>query len=148
MRPDKMHYYLDIASTVSKRSTCLRRNYGAVIVKNDEIIATGYNGAPRGCENCIDRGYCKREKLNVPHNERYELCRSIHAEQNALLSAARKDCIGATLYLSCTIGNCWVPDTECCDMCKKLIINSGISEVIIRDNATEQRIYNVKEWDI
>ena len=148
MRTDKLHYYLDIASTVATRSTCLRRQYGAVIVKNDEIIATGYNGAPRGCVNCIDTGYCKREEMQIPHNERYELCRSVHAEQNALLSAARRDTIGATLYLSCTDCPMWVSGAECCDICKKLIMNAGISHVIIRDNAQEQRIFNVEDWKI
>ena len=145
-RPDKIHYYLNIASSVAKRSTCLRRQYGAVIVKNDEIIATGYNGAPRGCVNCTDAKSCKREDMKIPHNERYELCRSVHAEQNALLSAARKDCIDATMYISCTKNNVYVQDAECCDICKKLIINSGIRYVVIQDNAFEQRVFDVKDW--
>ena len=148
IRPDKMHYYLDIATTVSERSTCLRRKYGAVIVKNDEIVSTGYNGSPRGRINCHERGYCKRDVMSVPHNERCELCRAVHAEQNALLSASRSECIDATLYLACTDGINYIRDSECCDICKKLIINSGIETVIIRDSKNEQRIYNVKEWDI
>ena len=90
-RIDKINYYLEIADTVLKRGTCLRRNYGAVIVKNDEIISTGYTGAPRGRTNCIDLGFCAREKLNIKSGEKYELCRSVHAEQNAVISAARKD---------------------------------------------------------
>ena len=91
MRKDKINYYLDIAKVVSERSTCLRRHYGCVIVKNDEIIATGYNGAPRKRKNCEELGYCYREKLNIPRGERYELCRSVHAEQNAIISAARTE---------------------------------------------------------
>ena len=98
-RVDKNNYYLDIAEAVIERGTCLRRNYGAIIVKNDEIISTGYVGAPRGRKNCCDLGYCTREKLNIPRGERYELCRSVHAEQNAIISANRKDMIASTLYL-------------------------------------------------
>ena len=99
MRIDKINYYLDIAESTLERSTCIRRNFGAIIVKNDEIISTGYNGAPRGRKNCIDLGYCMREKLNIPRGERYEMCRSVHAEQNAIISASRRDLIDATIYL-------------------------------------------------
>ena len=99
-RIDKENYYLDIAETVLERSTCLRRCYGAIIVKNDEIVSTGYNGAPRGRRNCGDLGRCTREVMNIPSGERYELCRSVHAEANAIISAARRDSIGATLYLA------------------------------------------------
>ena len=99
-RRDKINYYLDIADAVSRRGTCLRRNYGAIIVKNDEILSTGYVGAPRGRKNCSDMGVCIREKLQIPRGERYELCRSVHAEANAIISAERKSMIGATLYLS------------------------------------------------
>ncbi len=100
-RISKENYYLDIAETVLERATCLRRVYGAIIVKNDEIISTGYNGAPRGRANCVDMGYCSREALRVPRGERYELCRSVHAEANAIISAARRDLLGATLYMAC-----------------------------------------------
>ncbi len=93
-RIDKENYYLDIAETVLERSTCLRRCYGAIVVKNDEIVSTGYNGAPRGRKNCMDLGYCTREAMNVPSGERYELCRSVHAEMNAIISAARRDTLG------------------------------------------------------
>ena len=95
-RVSKRNYYLDIAQTVLERATCLRRVYGAIIVKNDEIISTGYNGAPRGRKNCVDLGYCTREQLKVPRGERYELCRSVHAEANAIISAQRRDMVGAT----------------------------------------------------
>ena len=94
----KENYYLDIAETVLERSTCLRRQYGAIIVRNDEIVATGYNGAPRGRKNCSDLGYCVREQMRVPRGERYELCRSVHAEANAIISASRNECIGGDIY--------------------------------------------------
>ena len=100
-RIDKENYYLDIAQTVAGRSTCLRRCYGAILVKSDEIISTGYNGAPRGRRNCVDLNYCTREALNIPSGERYELCRSVHAEANAIISAARSEALGATLYMAC-----------------------------------------------
>ena len=100
-RIDKENYYLDIAQTVAERATCLRRCYGAILVKSDEIIATGYNGAPRGRRNCVDLNYCTREALNIPSGQRYELCRSVHAEANAIISAARSETIGATLYMAC-----------------------------------------------
>ncbi len=99
-RIDKRNYYLDIAESVLERGTCLRRNYGAIIVKNDEIVATGYTGAPRGRKNCADMNFCMREHLNIPSGQRYELCRSVHAEANAIISAQRSDMIGATLYLA------------------------------------------------
>lgn len=146
-RPDKTQYYLDIASAVSERSTCMRRKYGAVIVKNDEIIATGYNGAPRNMLNCTELNSCMRETLNVPHGTQYELCRAVHAEQNALLSASRNECIGAKLYLACTDRDYnWIKHTECCDICKKLIMNAGIKTVIIRDDENNYRIQDVEEW--
>ena len=138
-RVDKINYYLDIAETVLKRGTCLRRLYGAIIVKNDEIISTGYAGAPRGRSNCNDLGYCQREKLNIPRGERYEMCRSVHAEQNAIISAARKDTIDATLYLvgiEAKSGE-YVKNAAPCMFCKRFIINAGIKEVIIRNTKDE-----------
>ena len=136
MRKDKINYYLDIAASVSERSTCLRRHYGCVIVKNDEIISTGYNGAPRGRKNCDDLGFCYREQMDIPRGERYELCRSVHAEQNAIISAPRKDMIGATLYMvgkDSKTGE-YVENSSSCSMCKRVVINSGITKVIVRDN--------------
>lgn len=147
-RRDKDNYYLDIASTVAERGTCLRRNYGAIIVKNDEIISTGYVGAPRGRKNCSDIGRCIRQELKIPRGERYEMCRSVHAEANAIISAARRDCIGATLYLvgiereSREI----VANSCCCSMCKRMVINSGIKQVVIRDSKDEYRVIQVQEW--
>lgn len=146
-RTDKTNYYLDIAETVTERATCLRRIWGAVIVKNDEIISTGYNGAPRGRKNCNDLGYCIREKLDIPRGERYELCRSVHAEQNAIISASRRDMIGATLYMvgkDVKTGE-YVEKSMPCAMCKRTIINSGIEKIIIRDNKDKYREVLVQE---
>ena len=147
-RVDKTQYYLNIAEEVSKRGTCLRNNYGSVIVKNDEIISTGYTGAPRGRKNCIDMGECARAKLNLPSGTGYDKCRSVHSEQNAIISAARKDMIGSTLYL---VGinkrnGEYVTDNEPCIMCKRMIINSGIEKVVMRDTKDKYRVTLVKEW--
>lgn len=146
-RIDKNNYYLDIAESALERSTCLRRKWGAVIVKDDEIISTGYNGAPRGRKNCNDIGTCVREELNVPRGERYELCRSVHAEQNAIISAARKDMIGATLYevgVDAKTGK-YVENAMPCAMCKRFIINSGITKMIFRDSKTKYREIDVQD---
>ncbi len=147
-RRDKINYYLDIAQTVAERSTCLRRCYGAIIVNNDEIISTGYNGAPRGRKNCIDLGRCIREEMNIPSGERYELCRSVHAEQNCIISASRRDMMGSTLYLACVSGVTGelMSGTNSCSMCKRAIINAGIREVIIRDTEKDFRIIDVNDW--
>ena len=147
-RRDKINYYLDIAQTVSERGTCLRRNYGAILVKNDEIISTGYTGAPRSRKNCIDMGHCLREKLQIPSGERYELCRSVHAEANCIISASRRDMIGSTLYLACRNAKTGelMEGTNSCSMCKRLIINAGIKEVIVRDTQDEYRIIPVARW--
>ena len=147
-RIDKENYYLDIADAVLKRSTCLRRCYGAIIVKNDEILSTGYNGAPRGRKNCTDLGRCTREELRVPSGERYELCRSVHAEANAIISAARSDIIGGTLYL---VGRdaktgALLPEATSCSMCRRFIINAGIERVVIRRTKTEYAVVHVEDW--
>lgn len=147
-RRDKTNYYLDLADVVSKRGTCLRRRYGAVIVKNDEVISTGYVGAPRGRKNCSDIEYCIRQKMNIPRGERYELCRSVHAEANAIISAEREKMIGSTLYLSgreVDTGE-YIKNSNSCSMCKRQIINAGISKVIIRDTEDEYRTIDVQEW--
>ena len=147
-RRDKHNYYLDIAQTVVERGTCLRRNYGAIIVKNDEIISTGYVGAPRGRKNCSDLGFCMRERLNIPRGERYEMCRSVHAEQNAIISASREEMLGSTLYL-CGIEyktGQYVQNANCCQLCKRMILNAGISKVIIRNTKTEYTVHNVSDW--
>ena len=145
-RIDKENYYLDIAETVLERSTCLRRCYGAIIVKNDEIVSTGYNGAPRGRKNCMDLGYCTREAMNIPSGERYELCRSVHAEQNAIISASRRDMLGGTLYLVGRQSSGELNDAVPCSMCKRTIINSGIKEVIARNADGSFTVTDVNEW--
>ena len=130
-RISKRDYYLKIASEVAKRSTCLRRQYGAVIVKNDEIIATGYNGAPRGDENCCDVGSCWRDRHNIPHGEQYEKCVAVHAEANAIISASRQEMLDGTLYLSGFEGfDHPIPNPVPCVMCTRLIKNAGIKKVI------------------
>ncbi len=148
MRTDKINYYLDIAETVLERGTCLRRNYGAIIVKNDAIISTGYVGAPRGRQNCIDMGVCVRENLRVPRGERYELCRSVHAEQNAIINAAREDMIGAAMFL---VGRdaktgAYVENACACSLCKRMIINAGIEKLFIRNSKTQYTTVMVSDW--
>jgi len=147
-RRDKVNYYLDIAEVVAERGTCLRRNYGAIIVKNDEIISTGYVGAPRGRQNCSDLGKCIRQEMGIPRGERYEMCRSVHAEANAIISAARRDMIGADLYLvgkEVSTGKI-VANSSSCAMCKRMVINAGIERVFVRDTATEYREILVEDW--
>ena len=147
-RIDKENYYLDIAETVLERSTCARKHYGAIIVRNDEIIATGYNGAPRGRINCTDLGYCLRQKLGVPSGQRYELCRSVHAEANAIISAARKETLGGTLYLvgrDVESGKLH-SDPQPCAMCRKLILNAGLSKVVMRNTETQYTVAHVEDW--
>lgn len=147
-RIDKTNYYLDIAESVLERSTCLRRIFGAVIVKNDEIIATGFNGAPRGRKNCCDLNYCMREKMEIPRGERYEMCRGVHAEENAIISASRSDLIGSTMYL---VGKevstmDYIKNSNPCMLCKRAIINAGIKTVVLRDSKDEYRVVDVQEY--
>ena len=147
-RISKENYYLDIAETVLERATCLRRVYGAIIVKNDEIISTGYNGAPRGRKNCVDMGICTREAMQVPRGQRYELCRSVHAEANAIISASRRDMVGSTLYLvgrDAQSGEL-LGDATSCAMCRRQVINAGISRVIIRQTKTDYQVVDVSDW--
>ena len=147
-RKSKINYYLDIAQTVATRSTCLRKHYGAIIVRNDVIVSTGYNGAPRGRQNCSDIGGCLRDKLNIPRGERYELCRSVHAEANAIISAARESMLGADLYLCCVDprSGAPVPGTTSCQMCKRLVINAGIQRVYVREDGDAYSVYEVEDW--
>ena len=148
-RIDKINYYLDIAQTVAERSTCLRRCYGAIIVNHDEIVSSGYNGAPRGRRNCADLDYCTREELNIPSGQRYELCRSVHAEANAIISASRREMLGATLYMACVNPSTGelIPDSTSCSMCRRQIINAGIERIIIRDTPYDYRIVDVeRDW--
>jgi len=147
-RRDKHNYYLDIAQTVLERGTCLRRNYGAIIVKNDEIIATGYTGAPRYRRNCLDLGVCRREQLHIPRGERYELCRSVHAEANCIISASRNNMIGSTMYLAGTDAKTGeiISDANSCEMCQRLIINTGIDKLVIRNTNNEYTVLEVQSW--
>ncbi|MCI8553358.1 MAG: cytidine deaminase [Clostridiales bacterium] len=147
-RRDKENYYLDIAEAVAGRGTCLRRNFGAIIVGNDQILATGYVGAPRGRKNCSDLGFCLREKMSIPRGERYELCRSVHAEANAIISAPRSEMIGSTLYLvgkDAKTGEL-VPDANSCSMCKRMIINAGIARVVVRNTPDTFTSICVQDW--
>ena len=147
-RRDKTNYYLDMAQVALERGTCLRRNFGAVIVKNDVIVSTGYNGAPRGRANCIDIGTCVRQKMGIPRGERYEFCRSVHAEANAIISAQRRDMVGATIYLvgrDARSGEL-LHDTTSCAMCRRMIINSGITRVVNRIGDDGIEIIDVLNW--
>lgn len=147
-RTSKQLYYLGIAESVLSRSTCMRRKYGAIIVRNDEIISTGYNGAPRGRQNCSDLDFCMRDHLNIPSGERYELCRSVHAEANAIISASRRDMIGAVLYLvgrNAKTGE-YLEDTTPCSMCRRLIINAGITSVVACIGEEKYITTNVRDW--
>lgn len=147
-RINKTNYYLDIAETVIERATCIRRNFGAIIVKNDEIISTGYVGAPRGRKNCCDLKYCTREKLKVPRGERYELCRSVHAEQNAIISAERNKMLDSTLYL---VGKTYetgeyVENARPCALCKRMIINAGIKKVVVRESKDKYTTISAQDF--
>ena len=147
-RVDKTNYYLDIAETILERGTCIRNNYGSVIVKNDEIISTGYSGAPRGRKNCLDLGYCTRKQKTDLSGAGFEHCRSVHSEQNAIISANRRDMIGSTLYL---VGinkrnGEYVKDNYPCTLCKRMIINAGIEKVVMRDTKTEYRVEFIDDW--
>ncbi len=147
-RPDKDHYYLNIAREVSRRSTCLRRWFGAVIVKNDQIISTGYAGAARGAKNCSDIGVCPRQQAGIPRGERYELCRSIHAEQNAIIHATRADMIDSTLYLvglDAESGEV-IEGARPCKICTRMIINAGIATVKALNPDDSVATFEVEEF--
>ena len=148
-RISKDNYYLNIALEVSQRGTCIRRNYGDVIVNDDEIISTGYTGAPRGTNNCVDIRYCARSNMGVPSGERYELCRSVHAEMNAVIHASRRDAIGGIMYLmgvDAEDGKPLQSGAEPCRLCKRVIINAGITKVITRNGNGNVITYDVNEW--
>ena len=147
-RVSKHNYYLDIAQTVAERATCMRRHFGAIIVKDDVIVSTGYNGAPRGRKNCTDINFCIRDELKIPRGERYEMCRSVHAEANAIIAAPRDQMLGSTLYMVCV--NAATRELEAgtssCMMCKRQVINAGISTVVVRDTKDEYRVIDVQDW--
>ncbi|MFA6093437.1 MAG: dCMP deaminase family protein [Elusimicrobiota bacterium] len=147
-RVGKENYYLNIAQEVARRSTCLRRHYGAVIVNNDQIVSTGYAGAPRKTTNCTEIGTCIRIRLGVRPGEHYEWCRAVHAEQNAIIHAPRFDMMGATLYLA-GVGpdnKAVIEGAEPCRICKRMIINAGITRVVIRTTHDEFREQFIDDW--
>ncbi|MCE5334959.1 MAG: cytidine/deoxycytidylate deaminase family protein [Desulfobacteraceae bacterium] len=149
-RPSKSQYYIDIARAVAMRSTCLRRRFGAVIVKNDQIISTGYNGAPRQTSNCVDLGYCTRQQLQIPAGQNYELCRAVHAEMNAIIHAARLDMADSDLYLvgiEVETGEL-VSQIMPCLLCKRVIINAGVTRVILPDSPKGFKYVDVSDWII
>lgn len=147
-RVDKTNYYLDVAEVVSTRGTCLKNNYGSVIVKNDEIISTGYTGSPRGNNNCCDLGYCNRKENNAQSGLGYELCPSVHSEQNAIISASRQEMIGATLYLvGVNIRNHeYKENAEPCMFCKRAIMNAGIEKVVVRIDEDKYKVLHPSDW--
>lgn len=145
-RPSKDEYYLKMAENAASRGTCLRRSFGAIIVNHDEIVATGYVGAPRGRKNCCDIGYCWREAHNIPSGQMYEKCRSMHAEMNACVSAGREKSIGGTMYLVGIENDKSYTEADCCSMCKRVIINAGLKTVVFRTKDGGIRKVDVQEW--
>jgi dCMP deaminase len=148
-RPQKDQYYLNIAKEVSQRGTCFRAKYGAVILKGDQIVATGYVGAPRGTKDCFERGYCLRDKLKIPHGTQYEICRSAHAEMNAIINAARAgvSLLGGTLYFYAENGKTGEKvDAFPCYICKKMIINAGLDRIVCSKKDGGFQIFYVKDW--
>jgi len=148
MRPSKDQYYLNIAKEVGKRATCFRLKGGAVIIKGDQIISTGYVGAPRKTKDCLQRGECLRDRLGIKHGTRYEICRSVHAEQNAIINAARSgvSLYGGTMYFYAENGKGEAVDAFPCYICKKMIINSGLEKLVCNSKEGEIKIFNVQDW--
>ena len=147
-RPSKDEYYLNIAKEVASRGTCLRRKFGAILVNDDTIISTGYVGAPRNRKNCCDRGTCFRMENNIPSGQRYELCRSVHAEMNAIINADPVKRKGSTMYLVGVENNGSYTEADCCSMCKRVIINAGVSFIVFRTANGGIRKINVLDWII
>lgn len=146
-RPSKDEYYLGIAEAVSARSTCLRIHYGSIICNNDRIVSSGYNGAPMGAPNCDEVGECYRVKNNIPHFTRYETCQSVHSEMNAIINASRTDMLGSTLYLvGKDVSSGSYVEGDCCPMCRRAVINAGISQVVFRTKDGGIRKVNVSDW--
>lgn len=144
MRPDWDDYFIEIAKVVSSRSTCLRRKYGAVIVKDNVIISTGYNGAPRGDNNCIDSGVCERQARNVPAGERYELCVAVHAEQNAIVNGPPERMKDSTIYIAGFEEDSTTANGHPCLLCRRMIKNAQIAQVIyMRKDGSLEKMYAV-----
>ncbi|MEM2115660.1 MAG: hypothetical protein QXD62_01625 [Candidatus Woesearchaeota archaeon] len=151
LRPIKIKYYLNVAKEVAKRSTCLYVRYGAIIVKDDQIVSTGYVGAPRGVKSSIDKNFCLRRQLNIPSGTHYEICRSVHAEQNAIINAARAgvNILNGTMYFygeKYTSNGTNIINGFPCFICKKMIINAGISKFISLNTSGKIVIYDVDAW--
>jgi dCMP deaminase len=152
MRPKRIskdEYYLNIAKEVSRHSTCFRRAIGAIIIRDDQIISTGYVGAPRKTKDSLEHGFCLRNKLNIPHGQRYELCRSVHAEQNAIINAARAgvSLLGGDMYVYGSVYGTDKPiNAFPCFICKKMIINSGLNRVICSREKEKLKIFRVSDW--
>lgn len=148
MRPTKDEYYMGIAKEVSKRSTCHRLRGGTIIVKDDQIIATGYIGAPRKTKDCLERGYCLRDELKIPHGSQYEMCRSIHTEANAIINAARSgvSVLGGTMYIYEENGKGEKVDSLPCYICKKMVINAGIARVVSAMKDGDMSSFSVDDW--
>jgi len=148
-RPSKDQYYLNIAKEVAQRSTCFRAKYGAIIVKNDQIISAGYVGAPRGTKDCVERGYCLRDELKIPHGTQYEICRSVHSEANAIINAARAgaNVLDGTLYLYAENGKTGERvDAVPCYICKKMLINAGLSKFVGSSHDGSLKLFHVEDW--
>jgi len=146
LRPGWDEYFIGIAKAVSTRATCLRRKYGSVITKDNIIVTTGYNGAPRGMKDCLDAGKCTRKELQIPHGERYELCHSVHAEANAIIRASVDELRDATIYISGTDEKGRECNSEPCMMCKRMILNSQIAKVVCSDGNGGFSVVNPKKW--
>jgi len=148
LRVSKEKYYLDLAKTLGQRSTCFRNKLGAIIVRDEQIVATGYIGAPRKTKDCIERNNCLRRELNIPHGQRYEICRSVHAEQNAIINAARAgvSILGGDMYLSGATAEGKKLDTFPCFICKKMIINAGLKRFICITKDDKIKIFLIEDW--
>jgi dCMP deaminase len=147
-RPSWDEYFIEIARVVASRSTCLRRRYGAVIVKDKVIVSTGYNGAPRGSLNCVDVNKCKRKELNIPSGERYELCEAVHAEQNAIINGSPERMKDASIYIAGSEEDDSVADGKPCLLCARMIKNAQVKEVIyLTKNGTIIKVEDLKTLD-
>lgn len=147
MRPDKPYYYLGIAKAVSKRSPCLRRKFGAVIVVDDSIVSTGYNGPARGVVNCEEVG-CIKDIKGIPHYEGYDVCPAVHAEENAVINAARTGAkiLDGDLYIYGETPEGKPTPSHPCDRCKRVLINAGINDVVTMNTEGDIVVYEVKKW--
>ena len=147
-RTPKDEYYINIAGEIGKRSTCFRNRLGAIIVNDGVVLATGYIGAPRKTKDCLERGNCLRDKLNIPHGRDYVICRSVHAEQNAIINAARSgtSIVGGDMYLGGLTGQGEQIDTFPCFICKRMIINAGLSKVICSTADGKYKAFDVQDW--